>query len=103
MCIINHFRITAYNKQNNYSIIIESKGMFEKLWQFSSYLVNKGLEILEVGHVKDQISVNLTKSDIHGGKMILKAIASGKPEYDTQVLDGRTRKIIKVNDKIYMV
>ena len=103
MCIINHFRITAYNKQNNYSIIIESKGMFEKLWQFSSYLVNRGLKILEVGHVKDQISVNLTKSDIRGAKMILKAIASSKPEYDTQVLDGKTRKVIKVNDKIYMV
>ena len=103
MCIINHFRITAYNKQKDYSIIIESKGMFEKLWQFSSHLVQKGLTILEVGNVKDQISVNLTKSDIHGAKMILKAIASGKPEYDTQVLDGRTRKVIKVNDKIYMV
>ena len=103
MCIINHFRITAYNKEKDYSIIIESKGMFEKLWQFSSYLVQKGLTILEVGNVKDQISVNLTKSDIHGAKMILKAIINGKPEYDTQVLDGRTRKVIKVNDKIYMV
>ena len=102
MCI-NHFRITAYNKEKDYSIIIESKGMFEKLWQFSSHLVNKGLEILEVGHVKDQISVNLTKSDIHGDKMILKAIASGKPKYDTQVLDDRTRKVIKINNKIYIV
>ena len=102
MCI-NHFRITAYNKEKDYSIIIESKGMFEKLWQFSSYLVNKGLEILEVGHVRDQISVNLTKSDIYGAKMILKAIASGRPEYDTQILDGKTRKVIKVNDKIYMI
>ena len=75
----------------------------EKLWQFSSHLVQKGLTILEVGNVKDQISVNLTKSDIHGAKMILKAIANGKPEYDTQLLDGRTRKVIKVNDKIYMI
>ena len=59
MCIINHFRITAYNKEKDYSIIIESKGMFEKLWQFSSHLVQKGLTILEVGNVKDQISVIL--------------------------------------------
>jgi len=35
--------------------------------------------------------------------MILKVIASGKPEYDTQVLEGRTRKAVKVNDKIHMV
>ena len=102
MCI-NHFRITAYNKEKDYSIIIESKGMFEKLWQFSSYLVSKGLEILEVGHVKDQISVNLSKGSIYGNKMILKAIAKGKPEHDTQVLDGKTRKVIKVNEKVYLI
>ena len=35
--------------------------------------------------------------------MILKAIAKGKPEYDTQILDGKTRKVIKVNNKIYIV
>ena len=75
----------------------------EKLWQFSSHLVQKGLTILEVGNVKDQISVNLTKSDIHCAKMILKAIASGKPKYDTQILEGKTKKVIKVNDKIYIV
>ena len=98
-----YFRITGYHPGEDFCFIMDSHGMFEKLWQFSSHLVQKGLTILEVGNVKDQISVNLTKSDIHGAKMILKAIASGKPEYDTQVLDGKTRKVIKVNDKIYMV
>ena len=35
--------------------------------------------------------------------MILKALAKGKPEFNTQLIDGKQRKVIKVNDKIYMV
>lgn len=31
-----YYRITAYNKEENFSCILESNGMFEKLWQFSS-------------------------------------------------------------------
>ncbi len=30
------------------------------------------------------------------------ALAKGKPEYDTQFIDGKQRKVIKINDKIYM-
>jgi len=37
--------------------------MFKKLWQFSFYLVQKGLVKLKVENVKGQTSVNLTKSD----------------------------------------
>ena len=42
-----YFRITAYSKDNDFSCIIDSNGMFEKLWQFSAYLVSKELNIIQ--------------------------------------------------------
>ena len=45
----NYFRITAYHPIENFSVIMDSNGMFEKLWQFSSFMVSKGFKIIEVG------------------------------------------------------
>ena len=45
----NYFRITAYHPTENFSVIMDSNGMFEKLWQFSSFMVSKGFKIIEVG------------------------------------------------------
>ena len=46
--IANYFRITGYWPENDCCFIIDSNGMFEKLWQFSSDLIQKGLKVLEV-------------------------------------------------------
>ena len=45
----NYFRITAYHPAENVCAIFDSNGRFEKLWQFSSYLIQKGFKIIEVG------------------------------------------------------
>ena len=45
----NYFRITAYHPAKNICAIFDSNGRFEKLWQFSAYLVQKGFKIVEVG------------------------------------------------------
>lgn len=45
----NYFRITAYHPARNICAVFDSNGRFEKLWQFSSYLVQKGFKIVEVG------------------------------------------------------
>ena len=44
----NYFRITGYWPKENLTFIVDSNGMFEKLWQFSAYLVSKGIDIKEV-------------------------------------------------------
>ena len=59
----NYFRITAYHPTENLSVIMDSNGLFEKLWHFSSFMVSKGFKILE-----DTVHV------------ILRACKSGKPE-----------------------
>ena len=45
----NYFRITAYHPAENISAVFDRNGMFEKLWQFSAYLVGKGFKIFAVG------------------------------------------------------
>ncbi len=42
-----YFRVTAYHPAEDVSAIIDSNGYFEKLWQLSSCLVQKGFKIAE--------------------------------------------------------
>ena len=44
----NYYRITAYHKEKDISIIMDSYGLFEKKWQFSADLIRRGFDIIEV-------------------------------------------------------
>ncbi len=98
----NYFRITAYYEKEDLSMIIDSNGMFEKLWQFSSYIVQKGLKVLEISNADNFIDVNtqLAEKDTH--HVLLRAVHKGKLEYIKQAIDGRTYKAIIVKDMIYI-
>lgn len=76
--------------------------MFEKLWQFSSYLLQKGLKVLEVGNDSKFIDGNIDRIDENAEKILIRANADGKPEYITQMINGITYKAVKVADKIYI-
>ena len=76
--------------------------MFEKLWQFSAYLVEKNIDIIEVSKEENLLDVNITPAEEDNEHFILRAVADGKPEYINQVIDGTTYKAIKVGDKIYI-
>ncbi len=54
-----YFRITVYYPEQDFCFIIDSNGMFEKLWQFSSYLIQKGLKVLEVNKLGNTIDINI--------------------------------------------
>lgn len=97
-----YYRITAYYPQDDFSFIIDSNGKFEKLWQFSSYLVNKGIQIVEVSKEEQIIDINIEKPDIDKDNIILRATADGKPEYVEQTINGITHKAVKVSDKMYI-
>lgn len=98
----NNFRITGYVKKDDYSVILDSNGMFEKLWQFSSYLVQKGIEIVEVSKAENIIDINISPAEPNTEHFILRAIADGKPERTKQNVNGITYKAIKVSDKMYI-
>ena len=76
----NYFRITAYHPSENLSVIMDSNGMFEKLWQFSAYMVSKGFKIIAVGEEEKFDEGDMPKAERDTDHVILRAYKSGEPE-----------------------
>lgn len=99
---MEYFRITGYNEKDNYCFIVDSNGMFEKLWQFSAYLISKGLKVLEVSKEEIFIDVNIKRATEDKEHIILRANAVGKQKNIIQEIDDVLYKAIQVADKIYV-
>jgi hypothetical protein len=97
-----YYRITAYHPTESISVIMDSNGKYEKLWQFSSELLQKGFKILEVSSDEKFLDGNIIKTELEPNKIILRATASGKPENTTHLLNGVTYHAVKVGEKIYI-
>lgn len=65
----NYYRITGYCEKEDFCFIMDCYGMFEKLWQFSSYLLQKGLKVLEVGNDTKFMDGNIDRIDEDDEKM----------------------------------
>lgn len=89
------FRITAYNPTEDCSIIIDSNGKFEKLWQFSSLLVNKGFKILVVTPESKITKTNISTPQYSPDNLILRACIKGKVDTSNNCteINGRWYKI----------
>lgn len=98
----NYFRITGYCPENDFCFIIDCFGVYEKMWQFSSHLVQKGLKVLEVSNDENFIDINITKAKEESKHFILRATAEGKPEYIKQTINGTEHQAVKVADKLYI-
>ncbi len=98
----NYFRITGYCPEDNYCFIMDTNGLFEKMWQLSSYCIQKGLKVIEISNDEKFLDVNITKAEPDNEHFILRANADGKPENITYEIDGITYKAVKVGDKIYI-
>lgn len=62
----NYFRITVYHPVHNISAIMDSNGKFEKLWQFSAFMVSKGFKIIEVdSKIDDGYIPKTTRDAVH--------------------------------------
>ena len=75
----NYFRITAYHPQENLSAIINCNGMFEKLWQFSSFIVKHGFKVLEAADDSKFDFGDLPKASPEPDKIILRCCDSNMP------------------------
>ncbi len=98
----NYFRITGYCESEDFCFILDCYGCYEKPWQFSSFLVQKGLKVLEVSSTDKFLDGNISRAPENAEKLLLRANAKGKPEYVTQAIDGVTYKAVKVADKFYV-
>ncbi len=98
----NYFRITGYCPENDFCFIIDSNGMFEKKWQFSSFLIQKGLKVLEISDAETFIDININKTEEDKERIFLRANADGKPQYIEHEINGVNYKAVKVADKMYI-
>lgn len=98
----NYYRITAYHKGINKCCIIDSNGIFEKQFQFTYYLYDKGFEIIEVGDTSKFLDVNIGLTEPNPEKMILRAEMYGRPVETTATVRGVTYRAIMVEDKVYI-
>ena len=75
----NYFRITAYHPAKNICAVFDSNGRFEKLWQFSAYLVQKGFKIIEVGADDKFLDGNIQRA-LAGKQLLVRACDKGQPK-----------------------
>ena len=99
---MQYFRITGYIPEKNLSFIIDSYGAYEKLWQFSSALLQKGCKIIEVGSSEKFLDGNIPKLENPSTKMVLRATDEGEPIHTNYEFNDMTYKAIQVGDKIYI-
>ena len=98
-----YFRITGYYPQSDFSFIMDCNGMFDKLWQFSSFLISKGFKILEASTDETFKDVDkISKIDIDNKHLYLRAIQDGKPIYKEINKDGITFKTVTIDDTTYI-
>lgn len=101
--MVNYYRITAYHPDKDFSIIMDSYGLFEKKWQFSADLIKRGFKILEVSDDTQFLDGNIERlTEPETDKFVLRANALGKPEYLEQTIDRTTYKAVKVGGKTYI-
>lgn len=99
----NYYRITAYHKEKDISIIMDSYGLFEKKWQFSADLIRRGFDIVEVSDDTQFLDGNIERlREPKQDKLILRACSMGKPSRIIQKVGSEEHNAIQVNDKVYI-
>ena len=97
----NYFRITAYYPATDLSVIVDSNGKFEKLWQFSAYLVSKGFKVLEVGKDEAIIDTAYKRVSTPSNKVLLRGYGKGTPSIQEVTFENRPCKAIAVPNMAY--
>lgn len=87
-----YLRITGYDPQTDVSFIADSNGRFPDLWEFSSYLTNKGMKIIAVS-LDDFDNGNIPRIDEDREHIVLRACMIGRI--------ARTPSGIEINGKHY--
>ena len=98
----DYFRITAYHPTENISVIMDSYGKFEKLWQFSAYMVSKGFKVLEVDTQDTFLDGNLPKVEAIQDKIMFRASKEGKPTITSFTENNKTYNKIIINNNNYI-
>ena len=97
---MDYYRITAYHSDEDISVILDSNGKFETLWDFSSLLVSHGFKVISLS--KSTVFAESTFPLIEkSNKIAVRAIGKGMSELQDMIYEKRRCKVITVYDKIY--
>ena len=98
----NHFRVTAYHPTEDITVLVDSFGKYEQLWQLSSMLVIKGFKIIEVSDSTKFLDIVIPEIQPNRDKLFLRACMVGKPDVFIQEVDGRRVKVVQVENRMYI-
>ena len=98
----NYFRVTAHCEKENISFIADSNGKFEKLWQFSSYLVKRGCKIVAISADDKFLDGNLRKVPENAEQFIIRACAMGTPSETSETKAGVIYTALRVGNTTYI-
>ena len=98
----NYFRLTAYEPNKDITMILDSNGLFEKKWQFSAFVIQRGCKVISITDGDNMIDINVGKMEPNQKMFRLMTCTQGKAEEIQQPYNGTTYKAIKVGDKIYI-
>ena len=98
----NYFRVTAYHPTEDISVLIDSYGVYDKLWQSSSALVMKGFKIIEASDSSKFVDVNIPTIEPNDKQLYLRACMIGKPDEFLQTIDGKRLKVLQVENRMYI-
>ena len=98
----NYYRITAYCPEYDCCFIADSNGRFDKLWMFSSYLVSKGIKILEISDEDTFLDINIPRAKPHTDLIYIQACRKGMPITTDVSIDGKNYKAIDICGRRYI-
>ena len=97
---MEYYRITAYHSDEDISVILDSFGKFETLWDFSASLVSHGFKIITLCRAEAFAESTFPLIE-QMDKIAVRAIEKGLPEMQDLIYKNRKCKAITVGDKIY--
>ena len=99
-----YVRITAYSPKEDFCAILEACDKYDQLWEFSAFLVAKGLNIIAVcpsERIVPDTLVYLPLIENPSKKIILRALEKGKPITDEIEYEGRKCMTVTVGKTVY--
>ena len=99
----NYFRITGYWKQEDLGFILDSNGMFEKLWEFSKYLMERGFRVIAVDREQYFVEGTLEKVKEQSPKLMIRAIGKDEPKtFPNTPYEDKEGVMVQLGDAIYL-
>ena len=98
-----YYRITAYHAPEGLSIIADSYGKFEKLWEFSAYLMERGFRVIAVDREQFFIDGTMPKVDMPSEKLMIRAVGRAEPgTFPNMGYEDKTGILVQLGDAAYL-